>query len=322
MVPRPPMFSRSPTMPPAGRRVLRLLLGAAQRLQPRPVPAHLVDAGRCAPGSGAGVLPKAVVLLVPRCWVCRRALHQKAAVLPVPRFRVCRGRALLVSCTADPAQAVVPLGQHDPPLPPAQSPRRRRAGGVPAAGRARVFLLCTGDDGCHRGPGWVPSYSLCKGRRLGALAVCLLPGHGDVSCKPGLASPPTHPPTQHAHPPACPPTHPLSMQTRLPTHPRTHSTRTPACLPTRPTDNITQRVFGGTLRSDLVCACCGHVSTSHEQFSHISLDIPPPQQVRAGGGLAWHRGWGRACMAWGLMAGWPNISHCRCLMVVFLFLAS
>jgi hypothetical protein len=40
-------------------------------------------------------------------------------------------------------------------------------------------------------------------------------------------------------------------------------------------------VFGGTLRSDLICSACGHVSTSHEQFSHLSLDIPPPQQLIA-----------------------------------------
>lgn len=46
-------------------------------------------------------------------------------------------------------------------------------------------------------------------------------------------------------------------------------------------ENITQRVFGGTLRSDLICSACGHVSTSHEQFSHLSLDIPPPQQLIA-----------------------------------------
>ena len=42
-------------------------------------------------------------------------------------------------------------------------------------------------------------------------------------------------------------------------------------------------MFGGTLRSDLMCSACGHVSTSHEQFSHLSLDIPQPQQVGVDG---------------------------------------
>ncbi|PSC74502.1 ubiquitin carboxyl-terminal hydrolase 22 [Micractinium conductrix] len=46
-------------------------------------------------------------------------------------------------------------------------------------------------------------------------------------------------------------------------------------------DCITRSVFGGALRSDVICAACGHVSTSHEQFSHLSLDIPPPQQLIA-----------------------------------------
>lgn len=48
-------------------------------------------------------------------------------------------------------------------------------------------------------------------------------------------------------------------------------------------DCITHSVFGGTLRSDVICSACGHTSTSHEQFSHLSLDMPPPQQV---GGVA------------------------------------
>ncbi|KAL4420926.1 hypothetical protein ABPG77_001409 [Micractinium sp. CCAP 211/92] len=46
-------------------------------------------------------------------------------------------------------------------------------------------------------------------------------------------------------------------------------------------DCITRTVFGGTLRSDVICSSCGHTSTSHEQFSHLSLDMPPPQQLIA-----------------------------------------
>lgn len=59
----------------------------------------------------------------------------------------------------------------------------------------------------------------------------------------------------------------------FPPSPSTHPTTCTA-------ENITSRVFGGTLRSDLICSSCGHVSTSHEHFSHLSLDIPPPQSVR------------------------------------------
>ena len=60
-----------------------------------------------------------------------------------------------------------------------------------------------------------------------------------------------------------------------------HPPVTASCpSPLLPTpDCITRSVFGGALRSDVICAACGHVSTSHEQFSHLSLDIPPPQQV-------------------------------------------
>ncbi|KAL4452770.1 hypothetical protein ABPG75_008432 [Micractinium tetrahymenae] len=46
-------------------------------------------------------------------------------------------------------------------------------------------------------------------------------------------------------------------------------------------ESITRTVFSGTLRSDVICSSCGHTSTSHEQFSHLSLDIPPPQQLIA-----------------------------------------
>ncbi|KAI3432768.1 hypothetical protein D9Q98_004308 [Chlorella vulgaris] len=42
-----------------------------------------------------------------------------------------------------------------------------------------------------------------------------------------------------------------------------------------------RRLFGGTLRSDLMCDSCGCVSTSLEHFTHISLDLPPPQQLIA-----------------------------------------
>ena len=86
---------------------------------------------------------------------------------------------------------------------------------------------------------------------------------------------------------------PSGLGCRRPCHQLTYLT-TPPCPSGTPTpfaDNITQRVFGGTLRSDLVCACCGHVSTSHEQFSHLSLDIPPPQQVQRAGRLCVYVVW-------------------------------
>ena len=50
-----------------------------------------------------------------------------------------------------------------------------------------------------------------------------------------------------------------------------------------------QALFGGSLRSDVTCCACGHTSTRHEHFSHISLDIPTPTAfqppaLNAGGG--------------------------------------
>lgn len=47
------------------------------------------------------------------------------------------------------------------------------------------------------------------------------------------------------------------------------------------------RIFGGILRSDVVCASCGYTSTAHDPFKDISVDIlePPvakPQQPVVG----------------------------------------
>ena len=33
------------------------------------------------------------------------------------------------------------------------------------------------------------------------------------------------------------------------------------------------RFFGGVLRSDVVCACCGYTSNAHDPFKEISVDI-------------------------------------------------
>ena len=49
-------------------------------------------------------------------------------------------------------------------------------------------------------------------------------------------------------------------------------------------DATPRRAFGGSLRSDVICCACGHASTSLEHFSHLSLDVPQPQQVRRGSG--------------------------------------
>lgn len=36
------------------------------------------------------------------------------------------------------------------------------------------------------------------------------------------------------------------------------------------------RIFGGILRSDVVCASCGYTSTAHDPFKDISVDILEP----------------------------------------------
>jgi len=43
--------------------------------------------------------------------------------------------------------------------------------------------------------------------------------------------------------------------------------------------NISSHVFGGMLRSDVVCTSCGNVSTTQDPFTHLSLDIPPREQL-------------------------------------------
>lgn len=40
-------------------------------------------------------------------------------------------------------------------------------------------------------------------------------------------------------------------------------------------DGIMQRVFGGLLRSDVVCGGCGYTSTAFDPFLDLSLDLPP-----------------------------------------------
>lgn len=39
------------------------------------------------------------------------------------------------------------------------------------------------------------------------------------------------------------------------------------------------QLFSGTLRSDIVCSACGAISTSRDEFTHLSLDIPPPSRL-------------------------------------------
>ena len=34
------------------------------------------------------------------------------------------------------------------------------------------------------------------------------------------------------------------------------------------------QIFGGILRSDVVCGTCGYTSTAHDPFNDISVDIP------------------------------------------------
>ncbi len=33
------------------------------------------------------------------------------------------------------------------------------------------------------------------------------------------------------------------------------------------------------LRSDVICSSCGHASTTQDPFTHLSLDIPPREQL-------------------------------------------
>jgi len=41
-------------------------------------------------------------------------------------------------------------------------------------------------------------------------------------------------------------------------------------------------VFGGLLRSDVICTACGHTSTAFDPFLDLSLDIAPPREGLAG----------------------------------------
>ena len=43
-----------------------------------------------------------------------------------------------------------------------------------------------------------------------------------------------------------------------------------------PGSDVAGAIFGGSLRSDVTCCACGHTSTRQEQFTNLSLDIPPP----------------------------------------------
>ena len=41
-------------------------------------------------------------------------------------------------------------------------------------------------------------------------------------------------------------------------------------------ESTMDQIFGGILRSDVVCATCGYTSTAHDPFKDISVDIPEP----------------------------------------------
>lgn len=41
-------------------------------------------------------------------------------------------------------------------------------------------------------------------------------------------------------------------------------------------EQVMDRIFGGILRSDVVCASCGYTSTAHDPFKDISVDILEP----------------------------------------------
>lgn len=40
-------------------------------------------------------------------------------------------------------------------------------------------------------------------------------------------------------------------------------------------EDISQRVFGGTMRSDVICSNCGTTSSTLDKFTHVSLDVQP-----------------------------------------------
>ena len=51
------------------------------------------------------------------------------------------------------------------------------------------------------------------------------------------------------------------------------------------TESIVQRIFGGVLQSEVICAACCHISTAYDPFLDISLDIgapplPPPPMLK------------------------------------------
>ena len=41
-------------------------------------------------------------------------------------------------------------------------------------------------------------------------------------------------------------------------------------------ESTMDQIFGGILRSDVVCGTCGYTSTAHDPFKDISVDIPEP----------------------------------------------
>ena len=50
-------------------------------------------------------------------------------------------------------------------------------------------------------------------------------------------------------------------------------------------ESIVQRIFGGVLQSEVICSACCHISTAHDPFLDISLDIgapplPPPPMLK------------------------------------------
>ena len=59
----------------------------------------------------------------------------------------------------------------------------------------------------------------------------------------------------------------------------------PHAGPSPEAESMVQRIFGGVLQSEVICADCGHISTAYDPFLDISLDIgapplPPPPMLK------------------------------------------
>lgn len=42
---------------------------------------------------------------------------------------------------------------------------------------------------------------------------------------------------------------------------------------------MASRIFGGSLRSDVLCAACAAACTTVDHVTHLSLDIPAPAAI-------------------------------------------